>query len=344
MLLRVKLLNLNKIDVVSKIRSKRNYKIRNDNEKSKVVCYNNTIRIKKKKCQLLADGYNSDVIIQAGDGKDVQEFRVHSLILRVINFDSLDGIIILQILIAADELNLDRLLNRVNDYLISKHAEFIRKDPGQILQITFKYESCSKLRDYCLKTISESPEILFSSPDFLSLDKSIFLLLLERDELKMENIDIWKYMLTWGASQISNTFTINDVSHDISRLKDLLQNIDIFSLKNLLQDLIPLIKWLEISSAAFWQNVVPFKELFPDDLFWAIIGCHLDPTDESVLKSLPQRCLQSLPLLDSVIFDSKHFSIITNWIKKQDMDHFEKKNLTYSFSRLLRASRDGSPL
>ncbi|CAG8807931.1 7183_t:CDS:1, partial [Racocetra fulgida] len=174
-----------------------------------------------------------------------------------------------------------RLLDRVNDYLISKHAEFLKKDPGQILQITFKYESCSKLRDYCLKTISESPEILFSSPDFLSLDKSIFLLLLERDELKMENIDIWKYMLTWGVAQLSNTFTINHVSHDISRLKDLLQNIDIFSLKNLLQDLIPLIKWLEIPSAAFWKNVVPFKELFPEDLLWAIIGCHLDPTDES---------------------------------------------------------------
>ncbi|CAG8471559.1 5714_t:CDS:2 [Cetraspora pellucida] len=334
---------------------------------------------------LLDNGYNSDVIIQAGDGNDIKEFRVHSLILSarsqyfrtalsniwarkkgndavlkkpnvtpkifqlllnylytgVINFDSLDGIIILQILIAADELNLGPLLNRVNDYLISKHAEFLRKDPGQILKIIFKYESCSKLRNYCLETISEFPEILFSSTDFLSLDKSIFLLLLERDELKMENIEIWKYMLTWGAAQISNTFTINNVSQDISWLKDLLQDIDISSLKDLLQDLIPLIKWLEISSAAFWQNVVPFKEIFPDDLLWAIIGCHLDPTDESILKSLPQRCLKSLPLFDSVIFDSKRFSIITSWIEKQDINHFEKRNLPYSFSLLLRSSRDG---
>ncbi|CAG8618699.1 20872_t:CDS:2 [Dentiscutata erythropus] len=217
--------------------------------------------------QLLIKEQNYDVIIKAGDENDVQEFRVHALILitrsqyfrtalsdnwarkdgnvtilekpnvspkifqlllkylytGVINFDSLDGTIVLQVLIAADELYLDSLLNRVDNHLIRKHAEFLRKDPGQILQIIFKYEPCSKFRDLCLKTIS----------------------------------------------------------------------------------------------------------------------FHLDPNDESISKSLPPRCLQSLPLFNSLIINQKHFSIITSWIEKQDSNYFEKRNLPYSFSLLLRASRDG---
>ncbi|CAG8494302.1 18884_t:CDS:2 [Gigaspora rosea] len=197
---------------------------------------------------------------------------------QVINFDSLDGPLILQILIAADELDLDSLLKRVDDYLIYKHADFLRQDPGQILQIIFKYEPCSKFRDLCLKTICESPEILFN----------------------------------------------------ISLLKDLLL------------DLIPLIKWLEISSTAFWRYVIPYKKIFPKDLLWAIIGCHLDPNDESITKSLPPRCLQSLPLFDSLIIGRKHLSIIASWLEKQDTNYFEKRKLSYSFSLIFRASQDGS--
>ncbi|KAF0428771.1 BTB/POZ protein [Gigaspora margarita] len=339
---------------------------------------NSLIELSNDFNQLLTSSSNYDVIIKAGDENDVKEFRVHALILitrsqyfrtalsdnwarkegnvtilekpnvspkifhlllrylytGVIDFDSLDGPLILQILIAADELYLDSLLKRVDDYLIYKHADFLRKDPGQILQIIFKYEPCSKFRDLCLKTICESPEILFSSPDFLSLDKTIFLLLLKRGDLIMDDIEIWNYMLKWGAAQISNNFKIEDISKWSSQ--------DISLLKDLLLDLIPLIKWLEISSTAFWRNVIPYKKIFPKELLWAIIGYHLDPNDVSITKSLPPRCLQSLPLFDSLIIGQKHFSVIASWLEKQDSNYFEKRKLSYSFSLLLRASQDGS--
>ncbi|CAG8496600.1 85_t:CDS:2 [Funneliformis caledonium] len=48
-------------------------------------------------------------------------------------------------------------------------------------------------------------------------------------------------------------------------------------LEGLLHDLIPLIRWFQISAKEFWRKVSPFEQIFPKQLYKDIIGHYLDP-------------------------------------------------------------------
>src|SRR5436305_6945719 len=144
--------------------------------------------------QLLSTGNNYDLIIQAGEGQNMKEFFVHSLILSArstyfkaalskewakkeneiiifkkpnispevielilkylytgtINFNKQNGTQMLKLLLATDELNLQKLTDYIQTSLIENQAEYLRNDPVEILQIVFQYEACENLRKFCL--------------------------------------------------------------------------------------------------------------------------------------------------------------------------------------------------
>src|ERR1051325_6057610 len=71
--------------------------------------------------------------------------EVFELILKylyngTINFDEQNGAQILKLLIATDELNLQKLNDHVQAYLIDNQAEFLRNELVEILQEIFQYE------------------------------------------------------------------------------------------------------------------------------------------------------------------------------------------------------------
>src|SRR5919205_1268159 len=119
--------------------------------------------------QLFSTGDNYDLIIQAGEGQNMKEFFVHSLILSArstyfrtalskewakkengvfifkkpnispeifelileylytgsTNFDEKNGVNILEILLATEELNLQKLGDYIQTYFIHKHVEYL---------------------------------------------------------------------------------------------------------------------------------------------------------------------------------------------------------------------------
>ncbi|RIA98260.1 hypothetical protein C1645_731809 [Glomus cerebriforme] len=81
-------------------------------------------------------------------------------------------------------------------YLIENEA-FLYKDPVSTLQVVNQHEPFEGLKDYCQEIISEEPRILFSSEKFPLLEKSIITMVLQRDDLNMEEIDIWESLLRW---------------------------------------------------------------------------------------------------------------------------------------------------
>ncbi|CAB4387007.1 unnamed protein product [Rhizophagus irregularis] len=108
-------------------------------------------------------------------------FEVFQLILRylytgTIDYNQYNKDVILQCLVASDELGLDKLIEHIQEYLV-KNEEYLHKDPVEI--------------------ISEEPKILFSSQNFSSLEKPIITMVLQRDDLNMEEIDIWESILRW---------------------------------------------------------------------------------------------------------------------------------------------------
>jgi hypothetical protein len=189
---------------------------------------------------------------------------------------------ILKILVAADELCLQKLINYVQSYLIDNKSEFLRNEPVQILQTVFHNEDHAKLRDFCLEAICNDPKILFDTTDFLDLDETLFLELIKQDTLCLEELEIWRNLLKWAIAQCSLVINIH---HPQNWTKE---HFDI--IREAIRNFIPHIRWFQIPPDEFWREISkPFEDLLPEDLYQDILGYHLDPETTLINIVKPKR-------------------------------------------------------
>ncbi|GES87067.1 BTB/POZ protein [Rhizophagus clarus] len=163
--------------------------------------------------KILESGFGYDVIIYVGeepnhflmkDGKFI--FRkpnispqLFDIILGFIycgniGLNNLQGIDILKLLIADDELNIQPLVSHIQEFLIEHKTEFLRQNPTDILETIYHHETFTNL---CFEIIRGNPKILFNSNKFINLKASLLELLLERDDLNMDETEIWENLLKW---------------------------------------------------------------------------------------------------------------------------------------------------
>jgi hypothetical protein len=277
---------------------------------------------------------------------------------------------ILELLIASDELLIDELFDYVQDYLIEKQIEWILKKFSLVLHISFKLSNCKKLQEYCLKIICEDTHSFITSNEFLSLDKDILYKVLERDDLQIKEVVVWDHLIKWGIEQIPGLgnencdVTLNhlikwgiertpglgnencDVTWDrfikwgIERTpvsgnekcgKDKWSNEDYKALKKILNEFIPLIRFVEITFDDFKDKIRPYKTIIPDQIYEEIEEFYNKSTLPKI-NTLPAR----IGKFDSKIIKPKLAKIIIKWINKEDfwISHC-KFNLIY------RGSNDG---
>ncbi|CAI2173356.1 13614_t:CDS:2 [Funneliformis geosporum] len=218
-----------------------------------------------------SDDYN--VIIKAGEYPDVKELRAHSFVLRArylytgtVDYDQLHEDVILQLSVAADELGLIKLIDNIQEYLI-ENQEFLRKDPVGTLEFVYQHETLKTQKDCCLKIISSDPKILFASQKFSSLEKPIITMVLQRDDLKMEEIEIWEAVLRWLFVHYLK----------IGKDESSWSSDDLTNVKQTIQEYIPFIRFHDISKEDFYLKVYPYKDLLPQDLLSDILRYHLAP-------------------------------------------------------------------
>src|SRR5437870_3857288 len=108
---------------------------------------------------------------------------------------------ILDFIVAADELDLQKLIGYIENYIFIEKTAWMKQDPVEILEIVFQHAACKNLRDYCLRAICQKPELVFGSGVFPRLDESILILLLKRDDLAMDEVKIWENLVIWGVAQ-----------------------------------------------------------------------------------------------------------------------------------------------
>ncbi|GBB92940.1 hypothetical protein RclHR1_02090004 [Rhizophagus clarus] len=145
-----------------------------------------------------SDDYN--VIIQVGKNQDVKEIPAHSVILRARSpylkaHSRLNGLQkrlcedILELLIASDELLLEELVEYLQEYLIKQQNNWVQQNSVFVLN---KFASYNKLQDFCLESVCENIKPFITSlEDSLILDKDIFYIILERNDLHIKEIDVW---------------------------------------------------------------------------------------------------------------------------------------------------------
>ncbi|RGB42266.1 hypothetical protein C1646_751164 [Rhizophagus diaphanus] len=291
------------------------------------------------------EGY--DVIIYAGENENIKEFHAHSIILQKpnispkifkiilrfiycgkIDFTKLEGPELLKLSMAVDELNIQSLIPRVEEYLIKHQYKFLQQDPIGIIETIFQNECFTSLLDFCLDKICKEPEILFNSENFTSLKEPIVELLLKRDDLCLKEIEIWDVLLKWAFAQNPT------IPKDITKWNK--EGVTI--MKRTLHRYIPLIRFYHISSEDFHDKVFPFKKLLPKELINDLFTFYLVPNRKINIDIQPPR--RSYDKYDSVIVDFQYFALFASWIDKKNDNYL--RNIPYNFNLLYRSSSDGN--
>ncbi|CAI2188005.1 19095_t:CDS:2 [Funneliformis geosporum] len=314
-----------------------------------------------------ADDFN--VIINVGDVESAKEFRAHSVILRArspyfksafsadwiikedniiifnkpnitptvfdmllryiytgeINLSKQKGEDVLALLIASDELLLDELFQFVQVHLLERQISWVQQNFVLVLQTVFKLANCKALQDYCLESICANPQPFIASNHFLSLDKDILIGLLKRDDLQVEEIDAWDCLIQWGIKQIP------DLESDRAKW----DQKDFKALEKTLKELVPFIRFMEISPIEFYDKVRPYKVVIPNHICDEVEAFHYKKILPKIITSRPR-----LGRLESTIIKPKLVNIISNWIDKNDSAVLSSNN-KYKFNLIYLKSRDG---
>ncbi|GES83735.1 carbohydrate-binding module family 13 protein [Rhizophagus clarus] len=119
-------------------------------------------------------------------------------------------------------------------------------------------------------------------------------------------------------------------------------NDDFNTLKNTLQQFIPLIEFTEFTSKEFLNKVYPYKKIIPEELHENLIKCFLDNNYKPGKKS--KQTLNETKVIDSKNIDSKiitiqHAELLSKWIDR--LENTDELKNSYEFKLILRGSRDG---
>ncbi|RIA85208.1 hypothetical protein C1645_808395 [Glomus cerebriforme] len=315
---------------------------------------------------ILNDADDFNVIIQVGENENTKEFRAHSVILRArspyfksalatkwitkeddmimfnkpnitpsifdmilkyiytgeLDLTNQSGDDILGLLIASDELLIEELLKHVQDHLIEEQTNWVQENFFLVLHTVFKLTSCKKLQDFYLNSICKDPQLFITSETFCSLDKDILYKLLKRDDFLVEEVDIWDCLIKWGIEQTSS----------LESDKTKWNNEDYEALKKTLDQFIPLIRFLNISSNDFFDKIRPYKAIIPHHIY--------DEVEEFYYKQTLPKTINLSPRITSTIIKPKLATIISDWIDRNDSTTTLSYN-KYKFNLIYLMSRDG---
>ncbi len=232
------------------------------------------------------------------------------------------------LLIASDELLLEELFKHVQDYLFEKCIDWIQQNLVLILHSIFELTSFKKLQDYCLESICADPKPFFTSNNFPLLDKDILYELLKNDYLLVKEINAWDCLIKWGIEQTPGLGSRNS-----NRDKWNKENFE--ALKKTLSQFIPLIRFVEISRADFYDKVRPYKAVIPKHIYDGVKEFYYKDTLPKTTKLQPR---VAKPV--STIIDPGIESSIADLIDK-NYSNFRPFNNKYKFNLIYKKSLDG---
>ncbi|GES93524.1 hypothetical protein GLOIN_2v1782772 [Rhizophagus clarus] len=243
---------------------------------------------------------------------------------------------IFKILLAADELLLQELIDYLQTYLIENKSEWMEQHFELVHRTSFQSNSLVKLQQFCTDFMVKTPEKIFKSLDFTSLPEKSLVQLIKRDDLQMKEIEIWEHVLKWGLAQNP---TINSDPNTWS-------DNDFKTMENTLQHSLPLIRFFSLSSKDFLQKVHPYKNLLKRQYYENLLNSHLNPDSEPADNISLPRNIKIDGIIDSKIVKNLNIiSIISRRIDKMvinnKFDYLRELYLPYKFKLLLRGSRDG---
>ncbi|CAB4383858.1 unnamed protein product [Rhizophagus irregularis] len=258
--------------------------------------------------------------------------QLFNIILRFIycgniELEKLQGSDVLKLLVAVDELNINSLISHIQEFLIDHQSEFLQQNPTEILETVYQHETFTDLWDFYLEKVCIEPEILFNSEKFINLKAPLLELLLKRDDLNLDEVEIWENLLKWCSIR-------QNIENDLTKWS----REDITNIERELHNFVPLIRFYDIEPVDFFYKVYCYKDILPQDLIHDLLEFHIVPNVKSK-ANLPSS--RKSNQINSTLIEPRHIPVFASWINKKDSSHYNKKDTPYNFNLLYRSSRDG---
>ncbi|GBC02008.1 hypothetical protein RclHR1_04410001 [Rhizophagus clarus] len=247
-----------------------------------------------------------------------------------INITNKTGTELLDFMIVSDEFMLEKLTKLTEDFIIENQRQFLQKDPVGILQIVYCFKPLVKLQEYCLDKVCSEPKILFNSDRFTQLSAHLLEIILKRDDLNLEEIEIWEYLVKWGFAQGQA------LNQDVTKWSQ----DDFNTFKRILYKFIPLIRFYGITTRDYFNKVRPYEEILPKELKDDILKSYMIPEYKPIYTPRLPKCNNIIN--DSIIINREHFTLFANWFDRRKENGKYINDIPYRFNLLYRASRDGN--
>jgi hypothetical protein len=156
-------------------------------------------------------------------------------------------------LVAANELDLQELVIDIQSFLIENKANWIMQNFQNfnlVYQTSVENDSFLELRNFCAEIMSN--EML----DLTSISEKSLMSLIQNNNLRMKEVQIWEYVLKWGLAQ--NPGLPSDPKNFLK--------YDFNVLKNIIQQYVHFINFYKFTSKEFLDFVFPFKKILPKEL------------------------------------------------------------------------------
>ncbi|RHZ73537.1 hypothetical protein Glove_230g211 [Diversispora epigaea] len=318
------------------------------------VFINNEFKNLKKFCDNIIVK-NPKLIFESNEFTSLHESALVYIYYGNIDTENIDTKIIYKLMIAANELKLEELSIKLESHLIEFETSWLKTNFFLVYNSVFINNEFKNLKKFCDNIIVKNPKLIFESNEFTSLHESALVSILERDDLQMIESEIWDYLIKWGTAQ---NLTLPEKLEEWSA-----ENFT--TLKTILQQCLPLIRYFHISNVDVMDKIKPYKKIF-DKQLWDDLKQHLIIPDRPVISIiLPPRVFiaqelppfitlapEPLPRINfqekttrvnepfSTIINEEHAAIISSWIDYKPTS-YSLTNNPYEFQLILRGSKDG---
>ncbi|RIB23989.1 ICP0-binding domain of ubiquitin-specific protease 7-domain-containing protein [Gigaspora rosea] len=173
-----------------------------------------------------------------------------------ISLETFNASVIFELLIAFSEFGLEELIKHTQLFLIENNDSWLRLNFFHGFQTSFK-NRLKDLQQFYVNIISKHPNIIFDSDGFLTLSENILLFILNLDNLQMDEVKIWDYVIKWGIAQNPS------LPSDFDQWSD----EHFLTLKNSLQNCLPLIRYFQISGDDVCDKIRPYRKILGPTLW-----------------------------------------------------------------------------
>ncbi|CAG8450652.1 5392_t:CDS:2 [Acaulospora colombiana] len=242
-----------------------------------------------------------------------------------------DPSLIIDFILVASELELGQLVERLQHNLLGDRTEWLRENIDRIYEKCFMNPSLKILKDFCIETIRTDVELMLQLEKFSRMPLNDAVLMMSRDDLMMEEIDVWNQAVRWSIAQFPN----------LSRNPERWTAVQCNDLKLMMENFTGVIRWLHISRDEFATSVVPYSKILTGELYGELVRYYLN-SEASNFPNLPKR----LGKFESNLISINHMSRISEWIEAQQARSIRRcerttEKMRYRYNLLIRGSRDG---